>query len=104
MAVALRLVDIGLAQRSYAVAQHGARGCVDQSERQPLRQVVGGGDDITTLLDKEVGPGLQLVIVDRLDVAHEEILDLELRRDVHAGARVPYTGGRRSRSRAPPPR
>src|SRR5262249_16824985 len=57
------------------------------AERQPLLEVVGGGDHIAAIFNEEVGPGFEPVVVDRLDVAREQVLDSELHLDVHAGAR-----------------
>src|SRR5258707_10211405 len=86
--IALRLVDIGLAQGTHAVAQHGARGRVDHAERQATLEVLRGGDAVAALLDEKVRPRLELVVVDRLSIAGVEVLDLELELDVHDNRRV----------------
>src|SRR4030081_621011 len=71
--VALRLIDIRLAQRLDAVAQHGARGRVDDRQRQALLDILRCGDAIFAMFHEEVGPLLEATFVDRLDVARIEV-------------------------------
>src|SRR5262249_26899262 len=72
-----------LAQRAHAVAQHGARGCIDHAERQAALEVLRGGDAVAALPGEEIRPRFELVIVDRLGVAGVEVFDRELELDVH---------------------
>src|SRR5262245_47934320 len=81
--IPLRLVDVGLPQRTHAVAQHGARGRVDHAERQATLEVLRGGDAVAPLLDEKVRPRLELVVVDRLSIAGVEVLDFEFELDIH---------------------
>src|SRR5262249_45109241 len=86
MTIALRFVDVGLAQRSYAVAQHRARCGVDHAERQPALEIRRRGAAIASMLDEKTRPRLELAVVDRLSIAAVEILHLELELDVHGEA------------------
>src|SRR5262249_33622087 len=83
VAVALRFVDVGLAQRAHAVAQHGARGRIDHAERQAALEILRRGDAVAALLGEEIRPRFELVVVDRLDIAGVEVFDLELELDIH---------------------
>src|SRR5258708_32534496 len=83
VAVTLRFVDVGLAQRTHAVAQHGARGCIDHAERQDALEILRRGNAVAALLGEEIRPCFELVIVDRLGVAGVEVFDRELELDVH---------------------
>src|SRR5262249_55131516 len=73
--VALRLVDIGLAQRAHTVAQHGARCGVDDAERQAAFEILGRCHDIARSLREEPWPILKPTVVDRLGIACIEIED-----------------------------
>jgi hypothetical protein len=79
----MRFVDVGLAQRTHAVAQHGARGCIDHAERQTALEILRRGNAVAALLGEEIRPRFELVIVDRLGVAGVEVFDRELELDVH---------------------
>src|SRR5262249_3299185 len=81
--VALRFVDVGLAQRTHAVAQHGARGRIDHAERQAALEILRRGNAVAALLGEEIRPRFELVVVDRLGVAGVEVFDRELELDVH---------------------
>jgi hypothetical protein len=83
VAIALGLVDVGLAQRAHAVAQHGARGRIDHAERQAALEILRRGDAVAALLGEEIRPCFELVVVDRLGIAGVEVFDLELELDVH---------------------
>src|SRR5262249_13903453 len=89
VAVTLRFVDVGLAQRTHAVAQHGARGCIDHAERQAALEILRRGNAVAALLGEEIRPRFELVIVDRLGVAGVEVFDRELELDVHVNLDPP---------------
>ena len=79
--VALRLVDVGVAQRRHAVAQHGAALGIEDGEGKAARLVLGGGDAVGAVLGEEGGPVLEPVLVEGVGVAGVQALDLPL--DVH---------------------
>ncbi len=83
MAVALRLVDVGVSQRRDAVAQHGAAFRVQHRQRQAARLVLGGGDAVAAFLGEEVRPLLEVVGVQGVDVARMQPLDRELKLELH---------------------
>src|SRR5262249_889511 len=70
-------------ERGGAVAQHRARVGVDERQRQLALEVLRGGDAVAAELDEEVRPFLQAVVVERVRVAREQVLDRELQLDVH---------------------
>jgi len=61
VAVALRLVHIGVAQRADAVTQHGARGRIDDAERQAALDILRRGDAVTGVLGEEFGQASSLL-------------------------------------------
>src|SRR5688572_3667002 len=78
MAVALRLIDVGVAQRLHAVAQHAARLGVDHRQRQAALLVLGGGDAVAAVLGEEVRPFLEPVGVESMRVAGVQPFNLQL--------------------------
>src|SRR6266849_2570505 len=98
--VALRLVDVGMPQRRDSIAQHRARIGVDDRQRELALEVLRCSDAVAALLDEEVGPLLQPVVVDRVNVAGEKVLDGELKLNVH-GLTSPCACGTAATVRAP---
>ena len=83
MPVALRLVDVGVAQRLYAVAQHRAALGVQHRQRQAALLVLGGGDAVAAVLGEEVRPVFQPALVERMRVAGVKALDGRLDFRIH---------------------
>src|SRR6266513_3551119 len=108
MAIAVRLEDVGLAHRHDAIGQHARRGGIDDAVAQPGLVALPIGDQITAVLDKEIGPVLQSVIVDAIGISGIEVADREAQREiVHrvvARLRRPSARGISSRSRGSLPR
>src|SRR5258706_9494244 len=75
MAVALRLVDVGMAQRLHAVAEHAAAFCVDDGGGEAARLVLGRGDAVHTVLGEEIRPLLEPVVVEGMRIARMEVFD-----------------------------
>ncbi len=73
MAVALAFIDVGLAQRHDAIAQHRPRGRIHDAERQALHDVLGGGDAVAPVIEEKVRPRLQAVGIDCVRIARVEI-------------------------------
>ena len=92
MPVALRLVDVGMAQSRDAIGEHRARVGVDDGQRQAAFVVLRGGDAVAALVHKEPRPVLQPIVVDGVDIAGEKVLDGDLKLNVH-GLTNPYACG-----------
>src|SRR5439155_5258802 len=73
--------------RRDTVAQHRARIGIDDGKRKLALEVLRGGDAVAPFVDEEIGPFLQSVVVENVHVAREELLDRELKLDVHRGHR-----------------
>ena len=80
--VALRLVDVGVAQRLDAVAQHRAALGVEHRERQASVFVLGGGDAVAAVLGEELRPVFQPAFVERVSIAGVKALHRLLK--IHA--------------------
>jgi len=108
MAIAVRLEDVGLAHRHDAVGQHAFRRAVDDAVAQPGLMAVAIGNQVTAVIDKEIGPFLQPVVIDAIGIGGVEVADREAQREiVHpvvARLRRPSARGISSRSRGSPPR
>src|SRR5205814_10418733 len=76
---------------------------VDDRQGELALKILRRRDAVATLLDEEVGPFLQPVVVESVNVAGEKVLDGELKRDVH-GPTSPYARGTVSTGHAPRPR
>lgn len=81
--IRLRLVDIGLAQARQAVLQHGAVVAVDEPDGSLHRPVLGGYHLVQAVLGEQRRPVLQPVVIQRMRVAGEQVLDGEARADIH---------------------
>ena len=75
MPVAVRLVDIGGAQRQDAVLHHAPALAEHDADRQAARLVVPRGDAVAPVLGEEARPGLQIVLVDGPGVVEQVVLD-----------------------------
>src|SRR5947208_1266414 len=75
MAIAVRLEDVGLAHRHDAIGQHALRGGIDDAVAQPGLVALPVGDQITAVLDKEIEPILQPVIVDSIGISSINVAD-----------------------------
>src|SRR6516164_4848252 len=103
MPVALRLVDIGFAQGADPVLQHVARCRMDQSQRHPGLVILGRGYPVEAVIGKELGPALEFVGVEAVDVIGIELLKLQPpyhRLELHC-LRTPSAAGRYARSCGP---
>src|SRR5437899_3194023 len=74
-------------QRGDPVAQHRARIGVNDGQRQAAFVVLRGGDAVAALLHEEPRPVLQPIVVDGVDVAGDQIFDVQLEFDIHV--RIP---------------
>ena len=77
--VALRLIDVGFPQGADPILQHIARGRVDQPERQTCLIILGRGNPVEAVLGEKVGPALELIGVETLDVISKELLQYQLK-------------------------
>ena len=68
VAIALPLVDVGLAQRGDAVGQHRARVGIDDAGGIATAVIVGGGDLVEALFEEQARPVLQPIGVDAAGV------------------------------------
>ena len=80
--LAVRLEDVGAAQRQHPVFQHPARGGVDDT--MPVSGFVtpAAGDQVTARLNKEIGPFFEPVFVDALGIGGDQLVDAEPHRGV----------------------
>jgi hypothetical protein len=83
MAVALAFIDVGLAQRRDAIAQHRPRGRIHDAERQALGDVLGGGDAVAPVIEEKVRPLLEAVGIDCVGIAAVEIGDAGDMLEIH---------------------
>ncbi len=82
VAVAVRLEDVGAAQRRHPVDQHAARGAIDDAVPQPPLMTVAAGDQVAAIVDEEIGPLLEPVVVDAIGVGGAQIADPQPQRRV----------------------
>src|SRR5712671_5882747 len=102
VAVAVRLENVGLAERGHPVDQHAARHGIDDPVLQPGFMAGAAGDYIAALLDKEIGPVLEPVFVDAIDIGGDQLVHPEPDGDiVH---RAPLSRVRRRSVRGIPSR
>src|SRR6516162_6916659 len=83
MAVAVPLVDVRAPQCGDPVVQHRTRIGVDDAGAVAAFAVIGRGDLVETVLDEEIGPGLQPVGVDCRGIGSVEL------RNPQQGAHTP---------------
>src|SRR5581483_3079513 len=72
VAVALTLVDVGLAQRRDAVLQHRLRVGVNDAGLEPVPVIFRGGDLIEAALEEKFRPRLHTVVIDAARVLRVE--------------------------------
>src|SRR3954470_955998 len=75
--IALRLVDIRVAQGADPIVQHVLRGRVDQPERQSGVVILGRGDAVAAILGEEIRPAFERVAVEAVGIGGVEILQFE---------------------------
>src|SRR5262252_9311285 len=90
MPVALRFVNIGLAQCADPILQHVARSRVDQAQGKTSLVIFGRGYSVGAVLGEEVRPAVEL------PSPHDRV-------EIHR-LTIPSTGDRHARSRAQKPR
>src|SRR5207248_4706555 len=92
VAVPVRLENICLTQRGDAVDQHPPRRRIDDAVRQPGLVTGAAGDYIAALLDKEIGPVFEPVLVDAVDIGGDQLLNTEPDGDlVHVARQLPVS-------------
>src|SRR5229473_2795842 len=86
VAIAVRLEDVGAAHCHDPVDQHAARGAIDDAVAQPGGMALAAGDPVAAVLDKEIRPFLEPVVVDAIGIGGVEVAQRETQREiVHAG-------------------
>src|SRR5712671_6924777 len=82
VAVAVRLENVGLAERGHPVDQHAARSRIDDPVLQSGLMAGTAGDDVAALLDEEIGPVLEPVFVYAIDIGGDQLVHPEPHRDI----------------------
>src|SRR6516165_7555222 len=77
VAVAVRLENIGAPECRHPIDQHPARGGINDAMRQSGLVADAAGDQIAALLDKEIRPFLEPVLVDAVDIGGDQLLNAE---------------------------
>ena len=77
MPIRLPFVDIRPSQRQHPVRQHCPAIRIDDTRFVSVAQIIGRGDLVQTVVDKEVRPILQPVVVDRRGIVGVECQDAE---------------------------
>ncbi len=95
MAQIARLVHDGLDHRADAVDQHASAVAVDQPERQAGGGVLARRHAVEPVVGEEIGPRLELAVVEDAGVFGVELLDLEPEL-AELGRRRPVAAGHRS--------
>src|SRR5882762_859942 len=82
MAIAVRLEDAGAPHRHDPIEQHAARGAIDDTVAQPGGMALAAGDQIAAVLDKEIRPLLEPVVVDAIGIGGVEVAQREAQREI----------------------
>src|SRR6266403_5307760 len=79
MAIDMRLEDDRLPQSRHAILHHAMAVAIHNADRPSLGQILARRYQVLTVVDEEERPVLDRVIVDRMGISGDKLLDLRAR-------------------------